>query len=75
MVVFTPPIQDTPAPITPYESLDWHIVTISSQMDELMVYFRTMASPATQTYDTAATPTVSTITPDTPTIWPVLEPT
>jgi hypothetical protein len=41
MVVFTPPIQNTPVPnpITPYEYLDSRIDTISSQMDELMVHF------------------------------------
>ena len=41
MVVFTP-MQGTPAPVTPYEYLDNRISTISSQMDELMVHFRSL---------------------------------
>ena len=41
MVVYTP-MQGTPAPVAPYKYLDNRISTISSQMDELMVHFRSL---------------------------------
>jgi hypothetical protein len=76
MVLFTPPIltNPVPTPVTPYQYLDSRIDMISSQMDEVMVHFRTMASPATQTYADVATSAAPLITPDTAIIRPVLEP-
>jgi hypothetical protein len=70
MVGFTPPIPTTPVPTptTLYQYLDSCVDTISSQMDELMVHFHTMASPATQTYADVATYAAPLVTPNTPII-------
>jgi hypothetical protein len=43
MVVYTP----MPVPLTPYESLDRRLDTLSRQMDEMMVHFRTLATSGT----------------------------